>query len=294
VTAVTRVMDLLQEGTSCLVAAGVDSPRFDAACLLALALPVEHNQIPLMLHDPVSADQRDRFQQYLQRRCQREPLQYITGKVDFFGRLFACDRRAMVPRPETELLVEAVTTYCQHHCPHAAIADIGTGAGVIAISLATMLPAAPIYATDISDEALKLTAENARLHSAPNRIELLCGPYLDPLAKMGVLAEVEVIVTNPPYVATNLFDDLQPEVRDFEPRPALDGGHQGLDFYAHFLPQCRQLPRLRLLATEIGIGQAGAVTRLVSEHLNPTEIEVCPDLAGISRVVLAYLDQTHT
>lgn len=288
--AAATVAQLLREGTDKLAQAGVGSPEFDARSLMACVLDVELGQIPVLPDQPLTAEQQQRFQEYLQHRCRREPLQYITGETEFFGWVFKCDRRAMVPRPETELLVEAVAAHCRQHLSEPVIADLGTGCGVIAISLALLLPAARIYATDISAEALQLAAENAGLHRLSDKIHFLSGPYLDPLEEAGILQQVEAVVTNPPYVSTDEIEGLQPEVRDFEPRPALDAGPQGLEFYARFLPQCRRLPRLRLLATEIGVGQAPAVTSLIYDHLAASQIEVLPDLAGIPRVVLAYLE----
>jgi len=290
VMAAATVAQLLREGTDKLAQAGVDSPEFDARSLMACVLDVELGQIPVLPNQPLSAEQQQRFQEYLQHRCRREPLQYVTGETEFFGWVFKCDRRAMVPRPETELLVETVSTYCRQHLAEPVITDLGTGCGVIAISLALLLPAARIYATDISAEALQLAAENAGLHRLSDKIHFLSGPYLDPLEEAGILQQVEVVVTNPPYVSTDEIEGLQPEVRDFEPRPALDAGPQGLEFYIRLLPQCRRLPRLRLLATEIGVGQAPAVTSLIYDHLPTNQIEVLPDLAGIPRVVLAYLE----
>ena len=288
---VAPTVQVLRDGTDKLAQAGVDSPEFDVQVLLAHVLGVEPRQIPVLRNQPLTADQEQQFQEYLRRRCAREPLQYITGDTEFYGQRFYCDPRAMVPRPETELLVDTVAAYCQQSRPQAVIADIGTGCGVIAVNLALLLPEATVYATDISAEALQLAAENAQLHAVIDRIEFVAGSYLQPLAAAGILEQVEVVVTNPPYVSTDEFEGLQPEVRDFEPRQALDGGPQGLEFYRTFLPQCHRLPRLRLLATEIGIDQAPPVTSLVADYFPLSEIEVLPDLAGIPRVVLVQLDQ---
>lgn len=282
-------MQLLREGAAQLAEAGVNSPEFDVRALLAWVLGAELNEIPLLCNRPVSADQLPGFRECLRRRCSREPLQYITGETEFYGQRFSCDRRAMVPRPETELLVEAVTAYCQQRGPQVTIADIGTGSGVVAVNLAVLLPEATVYATDISSDALELAAQNAAAHGVAERIRFLAGPYLQPLHEAGVSAQVEIVVTNPPYVATDVIEDLQPEIRDFEPREALDGGPQGLAFYSVFLPDCRRLPSLRLLAAEIGIGQAPAVTEMISDHLPVHKLNVLPDLAGIPRVVVAEL-----
>lgn len=282
---------LLRESVEALAETGVDSPEFDARVLLACILEVELSQIPLLWQQPLTAQQERRFREYVQRRCAREPLQYITGETEFYGQRFHCDRHAMIPRPETELLVDTVAAYCQQSRSQAVIADIGTGSGVIAVSLALLLPRANIYATDAATDALQLAAENAQLHCVTGRIQFLLGSYLQPLEEAGVLEQAEVVVTNPPYIATEELESLQSEVRDFEPRQALDGGPEGLDFYYTFLPECRRLARLQLLAMEIGIGQAPAVTRLMSEHLATSDIKILPDLAGIARVVLVQFDR---
>lgn len=292
-TAPATIAGVLREAARQLAQAGVDSPQFDATVLMADVLDTDTNQIALLRNESLSAEQQQQLQGYLRRRCNREPLQYITAETEFLGQPFHCDPRAMIPRPETELLVETLAAHCQQHWPEAIIADIGTGCGVIAVSLALLLPDATIYATDISTEALQLAAENARLHGVTDRINLLDGAYLRPLQDAGVIEQMQVIVTNPPYVATGDIENLPPEVRDFEPRQALDGGAQGLDFYTTFLPQCRRLPHLRLFAAEIGIGQAPAVTNLTYRHLVASEIQVLPDLAGIPRVVLAYVENNR-
>jgi len=288
VTAPATIARILREAARQLVDAGVDSPEFDAKVLLADVLDTDINQIPLLRNQPISADQRQRLENYLRRRSNREPLQYITGETEFVGHRFRCDPRAMIPRPETELLVGTLAAHCQRHRPEAIIADIGTGCGVIAVSLALLLPYARLYATDVSTEALQLAAENAQLRGVSDRVTFLPGAYLRPLEDAGILEQIQVVVTNPPYVATDDIQDLSPEVRNFEPQQALNGGAQGLDFYRAFLPKCERLPHLQLLATEIGIGQAPAVSSLITEYLTATEVEILPDLAGILRIILAW------
>ncbi len=288
--AAPNVAELIAQGTKRLAAAGIDSPDFDASSLLASVLEVELRCIPVMRNDVVSAEAKRLFIAYVSRRAEREPLQYITGDTEFYGLAFKCNAQAMVPRPETETLVAAAIDRIGALKDDAVIADIGTGAGIIAISLAQALPGAQLYATDISPGALAVAGENVRRHGLAERITLLPpGPFLAPLYEDGVADQIEVVVANPPYVATGDIDQLQPEICRFEPRQALDGGPDGLDCYRELLMACSELPRLRLLIVEIGAGQAEAVSALVVEHLGAAQIEIIPDLAGIERVVITQI-----
>ncbi len=288
--AAPSIAKLIARGTKRLAAAGVDSPDFDASSLLASVLEVELRCIPVMRNEVVSAEAERLFIAYVARRAEREPLQYISGDTEFYGLAFKCNAQAMVPRPETETLVAAAIDRIGALKDDAVIADIGTGTGIIAISLARALPGVKLYATDISPGALALAEENVRMHRLAERITLLPpGPFLAPLYEDGVADQIEVIVANPPYVRTAEVDQLQPEICRFEPRPALDGGPDGLDCYRELLMACSGLPRLRLLIVEIGVGQAEAVSALVAQHFGAAQIEIMPDLIGIKRVVVVQI-----
>jgi len=279
------VAQLIAQGTRKLEAAAVDSAHFDASNLLAAALEVELRHIPALRNDPVPSAVQRLFTEHLQRRSQREPLQYIIGDTEFYGLRFKCDVRAMVPRPETETLVAVAIDRITALDGKPVIADIGTGTGIVAICLAQALSEATVYATDSSPQALGLARENVELHRLADRVILLPpGSGLEPLHVAQVDESVEIIVSNPPYVQTDQINQLQPEIRDFEPQIALDGG-----CYRQLLPECRQLSRLQLIALEVGQGQAEAVCSIGQESFPSAQVQIIPDLSGIQRVVIFHL-----
>ncbi len=284
------VAQLIAQGTRELQAAGVDSAHLDASNLLAAALDVEIRHIPVLRNDLVPPAAQQLFAEHLQRRTQREPLQYIIGDTEFYGLRFKCDVRAMVPRPETETLVAVAIDRITALDDRPVVADIGTGTGIVAICLAQTLPESTVYATDSSLQALGLARENVELHRLANRVILLPpGPDLQPLLAAHVHESVEILVANPPYVERGQINQLQPEIRDFEPRTALDGGPDGLHCYRQLLPECRQLPQLGIVILEVGQGQAEAVASIGRESFPSVQVETIPDLSGIQRVVVFHL-----
>ena len=288
--AAATVVELVSRGTQRLSAAGVDSPHFDASTLLADVLRMQLREIPVLRNTPVAPEAERLFIEQIERRASREPLQYVISNTEFYGVLFKCDARAMAPRPETETLVQAVIERACTLNANPDIADLGTGSGVIAVSLAHALPNTRVYATDISPRALALARENIEMHSLADRVTLLpAGPHLAPLHAGGVAGKIEALVCNPPYVASAEIDQLQSEIRRFEPRAALDGGPDGLDFYRELLPQCSALAQLRMIALEVGQGQADAVVAIIRQHFPSAQIETIADLAGIRRVVIARI-----
>jgi len=287
------VGQLIAQGTRELKAAGVDSAHFDVSNLLAAVLRVELRHIPVLRNDPVPPATQQLFAEHLQQRTQREPLQYIIGDTEFYGLRFKCDVRAMVPRPETETLVAVAIDRIGALGAldgKPVIADIGTGTGIVAICLAQALPEATVYGTDSSSQALGLVRENVELHRLADRVILLPpGPDLQPLHAAQRHESVEILVSNPPYVESSQINQLQPEIRDFEPRTALDGGPDGLHCYRRLLPECRRLSRLHLIALEVGQGQAQAVANIGRDSFPSAQVDTIPDLAGIPRVVVFHL-----
>ena len=252
----------------------VEDAPLECELLLRHVLKISRTQLYLDLEQGLSPQQEQNFWRLLQRRLNGEPTAYITGHREFYGLDFYVDPNVLIPRPESELLVETALGLAQNH-PLLTIADIGTGCGAIAISLALGLPQARIYATDISATALEVALVNCQKHGVADRVHLLQGNLLEPLPE-----PVDLIVANLPYVRKS---KLAPR---FEPRLALDGGSDGRE-RIHQL--CRQADsKLRAggsLLLEIGQGQRKAVTALL-HHLFPEgKIEVMPDLSGIDRVV---------
>ncbi len=226
----------------------------------------------------ISPAQVEGLRQLLERRLRGEPSAYITGHREFYGLDFMVDHRVLIPRPESELLVEKAIRLARSQAI-SKIADIGTGCGAIAISLAVNLPAATIYATDISSQALEVAGENCRRHGVTDRVILLQGDMLEPLP-----GPVDLIVANLPYVREADLPAGGP--LSFEPKLALNGGTDGLDKIRVLCRQAEEKLRNKgSMLLEIGEGQAEAVMAILHESFPSALIEIERDLAGIERVV---------
>ena len=283
---------LLAAGERALAACGVDTPRLDAEVLLADALRLGRTALYARLADTPSAARQAAFRQRLIRRARREPIAYITGKQEFWSLEFAVERDVLIPRPETELVVEiGLGLFGSHATDAPRIADVGTGSGCLAIALAKELPRARFWAVDRSLAALTIARRNARRHGVAARIGLWCGDLLDAAAGRSAF---DLIVTNPPYVATPSLDraaGLAPEVRDWEPRGALDGGSDGLDFYRRLLGRGSRngIDLLRpggWLVAEIGWDQCDAIRALAKSRPELSFVRCVRDYAGHDRVVV--------
>ena len=258
-----------------LVANNIEDAPLECELLLRHALKISRVQLYLNLDHELSPEQEETFWHLIERRLSYEPTAYITGHREFYGLDFYVDPSVLIPRPESELLVEKALKLAQNH-PVSTIAEVGTGCGAIAISLALNLPQAKIYATDISAPALKVALFNCQKHGVVDRICLLAGDMLDPLPE-----PVDLIVANLPYVK-----ESEISARDFEPLLALNGGSDGL---GKILQLCHRVgDKLHpegCLLLEIGQGQERAVTTLLSSLFPSAKIEVTPDLRGIDRVI---------
>lgn len=264
-----------------LVANNVEDASLESELLLRHTLKISQVQLYQDLNRELNLEQEKTFWDLVRRRLNGEPTAYITGHREFYGLDFYVDSNVLIPRPESELLVEKALTLAQH-CQIFTVAEIGTGSGAIAISLALNLPQTRIYATDISTAALKVARFNCQKHGVLNRIWLLQGYMLDPLPE-----PVDLIIANLPYAK----EPELPQLTHFEPRLALDGGADGLE-KIHQL--CRQASsKLRpdgSLLMEIGEGQERAVTTLLCSLFPSAKVEVAPDLSGIERVVSLILN----
>jgi release factor glutamine methyltransferase len=285
------IAQVLAQAEAELTAAGITGPRLDAEVLLAHSLDTTRAGLYARFHTALPLSQFEIFRQFLHRRLQREPLQYITGVQEFWSLEFAVDQRVLIPRPETELVVETVLhLFSAIRNPQSAIRsrilDVGTGSGCIAVALATELPDAAIWAADISSDALAVATLNARRHNVHQRIRFLQGDLFAPVAGQGHL--FELIVSNPPYIARHDLLTLQPEIRNWEPRNALDGGEDGLNFYRRLLGEASHcLSANGWLVMEIGAGQDAAIMPLLRENEGFTGSFSTPDYAGRGRVVAA-------
>ncbi len=265
---------------------GVDRGRLDAEHLLAHAVGAARLQLYLQYDRPLTAEELDRFRPLLRRRAGREPLQYILGRAAFRELDLFVDARVMVPRPETEVLVEEVLTWARSVERVGLTAlDLGTGSGAIALSLASEGPFDRVVATDASEVALEVARTNAGNEGLTDRVEFRCGSLFD-VAAQG--EQFDVVVSNPPYVAEHERAALQPEVVTWEPSEALFGGPDGLDVIRLIVSGAGD--RIRpggLLALEVGAEQSAAVVADVEATGDFVDVRVRRDLAGRQRVVLA-------
>ena len=260
------VLEAIQKSADFLGKKGVESSRLNAELLLAHLLKLPRMKLYLNFERALTATETDGLRELVKRRGAREPLQHITGSTSFCGCEIAVSRQALVPRPETEMLAELgwqwleftqqrVSEQPKGWTPTAL--DFGTGTGCIAIALAVKCPGAQITALDVSTGALALARQNAELNKLNGRIEFLAG---DGFAALLGKTAFDLIVSNPPYIASAEIETLEPEVRDFDPRTALDGGTDGLDFYRRLAKESvdRLKPAGKIMV-EFGDGQAGAI-----------------------------------
>lgn len=221
-------MEVIQRSADFLAKKGVASPRLQVELLLAHALSMPRMQLYLSFERSLTAVELDAIRALVQRRGQREPLQYIVGWTSFCGLKIDLDRRVLIPRPETELMAERAWKFLQGRPAPATALDLGTGSGCLAIALAKNAPLAEVHATDVSPQALEVARRNAESNAVADRIRWRQGDFL---AAAPAKARFDLIVSNPPYIPSARIETLEPEVRAHEPRAALDGGADGLDFY---------------------------------------------------------------
>lgn len=255
------VLESIQRSADFLARKGVDSPRLQAELLLAHLLRLPRMQLYLRFEQPLDVAQIDALRELMRRRGQREPLQHIIGATSFCGLDLAVSPCVLIPRPETEMLAEQAWQWLSAHPSGSpAVLDFGTGSGCIALAIASKCPAALVTALDVSPEALAMARANAARHGLESRIRFVEG---NGFAAVPEGDTFDLIVSNPPYIPTAEIQGLQPEVRDHDPRLALDGGVDGLDFYRRLAAEsaARLKPGGRLMA-ELGDDQSEAVRGL--------------------------------
>ncbi len=280
----TSVRQALLWATRILSLATILSPRLDAEVLLAHVLDCDRGWLYAWPEFNLTREQHDAFKFAVDRRSRHEPVPYIIGHREFYGLDFVVDARVLIPRPETELLVErAIEVAGQMGRPlvNLALADVGTGSGAVAVSLAVALPEATVYATDASKAALEVAALNAARHGVADRVHFVEGDLLGPLP-----GHLHVVAANLPYVPTELLATLAPDVVDYEPLAALDGGADGLTHLRRLLAQARNwlAPQGRMVL-EIGADQGREVVGLASHFFPHANVELFQDYAGLDRVV---------
>ena len=255
------VLEAIQKSTEFLGKKNVGSPRLQTELLLAHLLKMPRLKLYLNFERVLAPSETNALRELIKRRSRREPLQHITGSTSCCGFEIAVNRHALVPRPETELLAELGWNFLSTLNSRLSTAlDFGTGTGCIAITLAEKCPNAKIMALDISAEALTLAKQNAAKSNVAKRIEFLQGDGFPALPEN---IKFDLIISNPPYIPSAEIATLQPEVRDFDPHDALDGGADGLDFYRKLAAEAKPfLKPAGKIALEFGDGQAGAIRKI--------------------------------
>jgi release factor glutamine methyltransferase len=276
------VLEAIQKSADFLGKKNVESPRLQVELLLAHLLKLPRMKLYLNFERVLSLTEVDSLRELVKRRGQREPLQHIVGSTSFCGYEIVVNRHALVPRPETELLAEEGWKFLSERTT--AVLDFGTGTGCIALALAVKCPNAKIIATDISADALALAKENAARNKVSERIEFLQG---DGFATLKTEAKLDLIVSNPPYIPSAEIETLQPEVKDFDPRAALDGGADGLDFYRRIAAEAKLFlkPEGKIML-EFGDGQADDIKKIFENEKWIVEA-VKEDYSQRARILIA-------
>ena len=263
---------------------GVESPRLEAELLLAFARKCPRIRLYTDFTEPLSDEQRAVMRELVQRRAKREPLAYLVGTREFYGRSFEVGPGVLIPRPETETLIDV----CLERIPSdtaSHVVEVGFGSGCISITLARQRPQCHVTATDISSTAMSIASRNADRHAVTDRVVLMQGDCLEPLLKSGV--QFDGLVSNPPYIREDERDSLQPEVAVHEPAEALFAGTDGLDVVRRLIQQAPGILKPgAFLALELDPSQCAEVTALVSTA-GFTAARVHRDLAGLDRIVEA-------
>jgi release factor glutamine methyltransferase len=265
---------------------GIENARLNVELLLAHALNLQRIQLYLQFDKPLTEKELERFRVFFERRLNHEPLQYIIGTTSFMGLLFKVDERVFIPRPETESLLEQVMLICHRYQSDESIniLEIGTGSGNIAIAIAKYVKQARITTIDISSEALDLARQNAQMHLVESYIKFYMMDVFRPSEDF-FQKHYDLLVSNPPYIAKDEWEQLQKEVRDYEPPVAVTDGRDGFRFYrriAEIVPKILKIGGSVVI--EVGFGQVGAVVHEL-QKARIEQIHVTHDLQGIPRVV---------
>lgn len=271
---------------------GIVNSEREAEILLSYSLEMSRSEIYLNTDRVLKEREKTQLEKKIQKRIEKIPLQYITKHQEFMGMDFLVEKGVLIPRPETEILVEEVIKKLKNYkCyNNLEVADLGTGTGIIAVSLAKFIEKIIIYATDISKISLQTALRNAQKHACKDKIIFLQGDLFEPFIGRIKKNSLDGIISNPPYIDSYDFKLLPPEIKDNEPKIALSGGIDGLDFYRKIIRKSPQyLKQNGFIALEVGMNQSKIVKELITrENDIYHNIEIIKDYLGIERVVIAY------
>ncbi len=285
------VRELVQRTATFFNDRGLPSPRLDADLLVAHVLGTTRTGLYGCFDRPVTDEERDALRELVRRRAAHEPIAYLLGERGFWTLDLRVDPRVLVPRPETERIVELTLEAVGVHREHPwRVVDVGTGSGAIALAIASELPAATVLGSDTSAGALEVAADNAERCGLRDRVRLVRDDLLGALVRKR--AQVDIVVSNPPYIATTEHGIMDRDVLEHEPHEALFAGHDGLDVIRRLLPQAQKvLVPGGLLLVEFGAAQGEAVRALAAQHFE--RVRIAKDLAGHDRVLVARAAGRH-
>jgi len=282
------IQKLLNWVTEYLTTKGIEAPRFSAELLLSHVLGLKRIELYTQFERPVGPEQRDRLRDMVKRAGQNEPVAYLTSKTEFYSLEMEITCDCMIPRPETELLVQRAVEFLRTHEGTQFVLDLCTGSGCIAVAIAKNFSDARIMATDISDAALAVASRNVEKYQLSERITLLCGDLFEPLIRPLDVDKFDLVVCNPPYVSSAEYDNLDKNVKDYEPRLALHAGADGLDVYRRIVERVDQfLKPGAALMLEIGYAQGPAVRELLEQTGAFVEIKIEKDYHDNDRIAIA-------
>lgn len=290
-----KLIQILQLCTDYLTKKGIENARLNSELLVGHALNLSRVQLYLNFEKPITANEVENIRNYLKRRANHEPIQYILGETEFYSLKIKLNRHTLIPRPETEILVDTVLNQCMkigNKKEMFQILDVGAGSGNIAIALAKNLTNSRITAIDIQSEALKIAKENAEFHQLQNKIDFVQQNILD--RNSALSTKFDIIVSNPPYISRDEFDSLPEEVKNFEPYIALDGGSDGLQIYHRLIELASSLLLLDgFVAVEIGANQADKIKNIFANSGAFQYIKIINDLNKLPRVLMAKTEKIN-
>lgn len=283
---------VLREGVRRMGSREYLNPTLDSVLLLSYLLNVDKIYIYTHGGEEVSSEIVDKFFSLVEKRREGYPMNYILKEKEFMGLKFYIEEGVLIPRPDTEILVEYILNMIGERFGSSPlnIVDIGAGSGCISLSLAWYIKNAFVYSIDIDDKALKVTGENIERLGLSSKVKLLKGDIFEGIKSLQLEGKIDIIVSNPPYIPPKVIETLQPEVKDYEPRRALDGGEDGLDYYRRIIPDSKvYLKDNGIVAFEIGFDQGDDVRNIFLRE-GFSKVDILKDLQGLDRVIVSTFE----